>query len=305
MKHLPRALGATILATLLAAGCGGGGGDSGGPPPIVTASSASSVRYGETLIVTLAGSNLDQTLTLSSAGCRDFARSSSAPYVSGATVAYYTCRVSGVGSLNVSVVGAGATVATVPFTIELPQVSLLLSNGAGVAGTVVITLRPDLAPLTVDNFLAYVKSGFYNNTVFHRHARLGNLSSYALQAGGYSAPVQATALFPAHKATNAPIALEVGRGLSNLRLSVAMARTTVLDSATSEFFINTADNPGLDTLSGGYAVFGAISGGAGVVDTMVAAPCQLSPLNFDTIFNVSADCVPVPNIVIAGATQTR
>jgi cyclophilin family peptidyl-prolyl cis-trans isomerase len=292
------------MATLLTA-CGGGGGGAGRQPPVVSAASVTPARYGDTLLLTLAGSELDQALTLTSPGCRDFVRSTTAPHISGATVAYYTCTVSGVGDLAVTVQGGGITAATVPFTVAQPQVSMLLSNGAGVSGTLVITLDPTRAPLTVDNFLAYVKSGFYNGTSFHRNARENDLSTFALQGGGYTAPVTAAAAFPTPKPTGAPVALEVGRGLSNLRYTVAMARTSVPNSATSEFFINTADNTYLDTSGGGYAVFGSVTTGTTVVDAMVAAPCTLSPINFNTIFVVSPDCVPEPNIVIAGATQTR
>ena len=293
-----------ISAALLAA-CGGGGGDAGGPAPVVTASSTNTARYSETLLITLTGSNLDQSLTLSSAGCRNFVRSTTAPFVSSATLAYYTCTTSGVGNLTVTVSGGGVTAATVPFSVSQPQVTLLVNNGAGVSGTLVITLRPQEAPTTVDNFLAYVKSGFYNNTVFHRHGRTATSTPFVLQGGGYTAPVLSTVLFPAPKAASAPIALEVGRGLSNVRYSLAMARTNVLNSATSEFFINTVDNVVLDTSGGGYAVFGSVTTGTTLVDAMVAAPCNLSPLNFNSGFTISTDCVPEPNLVIAGATQTR
>lgn len=295
---------AAILSTGLLAACGGGGSDAGGPPPVVTASSASSARYSDPMLITLSGSNLDQTLTLTSAGCRNFARSTAAPFVSTATLAYYTCTVSGVGSQTVAVSGGGVTAVTVPFRVELPQVTMLVNNSAGVSGTLVITLRPAEAPLTVDNFLAYVKSGFYNSTVFHRHGRTATSTPFVLQGGGYAAPLTSTAPFPAPKATNAPIALEVGR-LSNLRYTLAMARTNVLNSATSEFFINTVDNAFLDTSGGGYAVFGTVTTGTTLVDAMVAAPCNLSPVNFNVGFSVSTDCLPEPNLVIAGATQTR
>jgi peptidyl-prolyl cis-trans isomerase A (cyclophilin A) len=123
--------------------------------------------------------------------------------------------------------------------------------------------------------------------------------------GGYAAPLASTALFPERKPANAPLALEVGRGLSNLRYTLAMARTNVANSATSEFFINTVDNAFLDTSGGGYAVFGTVTTGTSLVDAMVAAPCKLSPLNFNVGFSVSTGCLPEPNLVIAGATQTR
>jgi cyclophilin family peptidyl-prolyl cis-trans isomerase len=86
-----------------------------------------------------------------------------------------------------------------------------------------------------------------------------------------------------------------------------MARTADPNSATSEFFINTADNLFLDasTPNTGYAVFGSVSSGSTVVDAMVGAPCSLSPINFDSGFTASPDCVPTPNLVIVNATQTR
>jgi cyclophilin family peptidyl-prolyl cis-trans isomerase len=299
---------ATLTSGLLAS-CGGGGGDSGGPAPVVTASSASTARYSEPMLITLTGSNLDQALTLTSSGCKNFARSTTAPFVSSATVAYYTCTASGVGSLTVNVSGGGTTVATVPFTVAQPQVTMLVNNGAGVSGTLVITLRPQEAPITVDNFLAYVKSGFYNGTVFHRHGRTATSAPFVLQGGGFTGPLTAGAVFPAAKPASAPIALEAQRGLSNLRYTLAMARTGVPNSATSQFFINTVDNLFLNGTSAvgneGYAVFGTVTTGTTVVDAMVAAPCSLSPVNFNSGFTVSTDCLPVPNLVIASATQSQ
>lgn len=305
---------AAALTSGLLASCGGGGGNAGGPAPVVTASSASTARYSDPMLITLTGSNLDQALTLTSTGCKNFARSTTAPFVSSATVAYYTCTVSGgAGSLTVNVSGGGTTVDTVPFTVAQPQVTMLVNNGAGVSGTLVITLRPQEAPITVDNFLAYVKSGFYNGTVFHRHGRTVTSGPFVLQGGGFTGPLTAGTVFPAAKPASAPIALEASRGLSNLRYTLAMARTSVLNSATSQFFINTVDNAFLDTSGGGYAVFGTVTTGTTVVDAMVAAPCTLSPVNFDAGvssppppgFVPSTDCLPVPNLVIASATQSQ
>jgi peptidyl-prolyl cis-trans isomerase A (cyclophilin A) len=302
MKHTPRLLAALAASTFLAA-CGGGGADAGRQPPLVTQASAGAAKYSDTLLITLVGSRLDQPLTLSSPGCRNFVRSTTAPNVSNAETAFYTCTVSGVGSQTVSVAGGGLDLASVPFTVPVPQVTMVIGNGAAVTGTLVITLAPTAAPLTVDNFLAYVKSGFYNGTVFHRHARLNNLTTFALQGGGFAAPLNSAAVFPPPKATNPPIALEAGRGLLNLRYTVAMARTSAPDSATSQFFFNTVDNPGLDPGPGsaGFAVFGAVTTGTALVDAMVAAPCNASPLNFPS----AADCVPQPNLVISGALQTQ
>ena len=183
-----------------------------------------------------------------------------------------------------------------------PQVTLAINNGAGVSGNIVITLDAVSTPLTVANFLAYVNAGFYNNTVFHRHGRTSSLGTFVLQGGGYAAPVTSAARFPAPKATNAPIALEVGRGLSNVCYSVAMARTSAPNSATSEFFINTTDNVFLNTSDGGYAVFGNITAGTALVNAMVAATCNFSSANFALS---SPDCVPEPNLVIVSAIRTR
>jgi peptidyl-prolyl cis-trans isomerase A (cyclophilin A) len=287
---------AGAAASLLAA-CGGGG-DAGSPPPSVTATTASDVRYSQTLTVTINGTHLDQALNVTSAGCRNMARSTTAPFVSSATTAYYRCQASAVGAQQVRAPDS-TLLATVPFTVAVPQVTMALSNGAGVNGNIVITLNPTAAPITVDNFLAYVNAGFYSNTIFHRHA-----ANFVLQGGGYEAPVNITGQLPVLKPTNAPIQLEDLNGLSNLRWTVAMARSTQLHSATSQFFINLADNLNLNGTQArpGYAVFGNVTAGTDVVTAAQAAPCSSWP-NFFGID--STDCLPTPNIVITAATQTR
>ena len=305
MKHFNSLSMAVVAAALLAA-CGGGGGDAGGPPPQVSAASASNARYSDTMLVTLVGSNLDQTLTLTSSGCRNFVRSTSAPNVSSATTAYYTCTVSGAtGNLSVTVAGGGITVFTVPFTVQRPEVTMIVTNGAAVSGTLIIELRPDLTPLTVDNFLVYVKSGFYNNTAFHRNGRDQITGGdFVLQGGGYDAPISSATRFPAPKDTNAAIPLE--RGLSHLRYTLGMARGSANNSATSEFFINAVANTFLDgdgtAGNPGYAAFGTVVTGTTVVDAMSAAPCNFSSINFGLN---SLDCVPMPNLRIASAQQSR
>ena len=133
-----------------------------------------------------------------------------------------------------------------------PQVTLTISDGAGFQGTVLITLVPEHAPQTVANFLKYVNDGFYNGTIFHRKE-----VGFLLQGGGYEAPVAATDQ-PQHKTIPyAPIPLEIK--VSNVQGTVGMARTNVLNSATSEFFINVANNDFLDVSAGGYAAFGYIT----------------------------------------------
>jgi peptidyl-prolyl cis-trans isomerase A (cyclophilin A) len=130
------------------------------------------------------------------------------------------------------------------------------------AGDIVLQLDAAKAPATVANFLAYVKAGHYNGTVFHRV-----IDGFMIQGGGMDARLR-------EKPTRAPIKLEAGTGLSNVRGSVAMARTSNPDSATAQFFINVADNPRLDTFGGGYAVFGQVVEGMDVVDRIKAVPTQ-------------------------------
>ena len=124
-------------------------------------------------------------------------------------------------------------------------------------GDVTIQLEPEKAPKTVANFLDYVKAGHYDGTVFHRV-----IDGFMIQGGGFSAEM-------VQKPTKAPIPLESRSGLKNERGTVAMARTGVPDSATSQFFINVVDNPGLDYPKpdgNGYAVFGRVVAGMDVVD---------------------------------------
>lgn len=126
-------------------------------------------------------------------------------------------------------------------------------------GEITIRLEPQLAPLTVKNFLDYVESGFYDNTIFHRVVK-----GFVIQGGEYTADLQ-------RKPNRDPIRNEAANGLKNRRGTIAMARGVAVDSATAGFFINVADNPILnhqdDTIQGyGYAVFGRVIEGMKVVD---------------------------------------
>lgn len=131
-------------------------------------------------------------------------------------------------------------------------------------GEIVFELDNIKAPKTTENFLKYVSDGFYADTVFHRI-----MSSFMVQGGGYNYTA-ATQTFTLKPSTYAAIALEApsATGLSNIPGTIAMARTSVLNSATSQFFVNVVDNSSqLDSLSGGYAVFGQMISG---LDTLVA-----------------------------------
>jgi len=130
-------------------------------------------------------------------------------------------------------------------------------------GDIVMQLDAEKAPKTVANFVQYVKAGHYNGTVFHRV-----MDGFMIQGGGMTPDMQ-------EKPTRAPIPLEAGNGLSNLRGTVAMARTQNPNSATAQFFINVGDNLRLDAANSpdgnGYAVFGKVVEGMDVVDKIKTA----------------------------------
>jgi cyclophilin family peptidyl-prolyl cis-trans isomerase len=130
-------------------------------------------------------------------------------------------------------------------------------------GSIGIDIKEELAPVTAVNFLEYVDSGFYAGTIFHRV-----IPDFMIQGGGFTRNM-------AKKITADPIINEADNGLKNKRGTIAMARTNVVDSATSQFFINVADNTFLDhrnsTPAGyGYAVFGEVVSGMEVVDKIAA-----------------------------------
>jgi len=145
-----------------------------------------------------------------------------------------------------------------PMQSENPKVLMRTSHGE-------ITLELDAtsAPVTVENFLGYVRDGFYDGTIFHRV-----IDGFMIQGGGFTPDMQ-------QKPTGAPIENEAGNGLRNERGTIAMARTQVVNSATAQFFINLADNEFLnhrDTspMGFGYAVFGKVVEGMETVDAIRA-----------------------------------
>lgn len=128
------------------------------------------------------------------------------------------------------------------------------------AGVIRIELDDQKAPGTVENFLAYVRKGHYDNTVFHRV-----IKGFMVQGGGFEPGMK-------QKATDAPIQNESANGLRNEKYSLAMARTSAPHSASAQFFINTTNNSFLDKDRAqdgwGYAVFGKVVGGTEVVDAI-------------------------------------
>lgn len=156
-----------------------------------------------------------------------------------------------------------------------PQVELVTSEGK-----IMLELNAEKAPKTVANFLRYAKEGFYNGTVFHRTIR-----GFMVQGGGFDTQLK-------QKETHAPIQNEATNGLTNLRGTIAMARTGDPHSATAQFFINHRDNAALDYPSRdgwGYAVFGKVTAGMDVVDKIAQAP---------TGYIKGMQDVPFRNIVI-------
>jgi cyclophilin family peptidyl-prolyl cis-trans isomerase len=152
-------------------------------------------------------------------------------------------------------------------------------------GNIVLQLDAQKAPLTTANFLEYVKAGHYDGLVFHRV-----IPNFMIQGGGYDEKMK-------ERSTRAPIKNEASNGLKNVRGSVAMARTSNPNSATSQFFINHGDNdfldyPGQDGY--GYAVFGMVVEGLDVMDKIAATPTgNAPPFGRD---------VPVTPVVIKKAT---
>lgn len=156
-------------------------------------------------------------------------------------------------------------------------------------GEIVVELDSAKAPKTVKNFLDYVNSGFYGGTIFHRV-----IKGFMIQGGGLTADMN-------KKKTNDPIQNEANNRLSNRRGTIAMARTGEPHSATSQFFINTVDNPGLDfkneTPAGwGYCVFGKVVTGMEVVDAIEGVQTSSSGMHRD---------VPVTPITIIKASVVK
>ena len=159
---------------------------------------------------------------------------------------------------------------------KAPHVLLDTTNGQ-----IEIELDPVKAPISTKNFLEYVDSGFYTNTIFHRV-----IPGFMAQGGGFTQQMQ-------QKETKAPIKNEASNGLHNVRGTLSMARTSNPDSATSQFFINVKDNDFLDQ-GDGYAVFGKVVKGMDVVDVIV---------NSQTTTKSGMQNVPVDPVIIKSAKR--
>ena len=276
LSLLLAATAALLLTTLLTA-CGG----STGFPPVITAVKPQSLSYGRTATIYLGGKDLRSSLVVeSNGGCTNPSFGSS----SSTDTLVLNCLVTVVGDLPLTIKSAtGEVIYTITLSVPKPQVSIITNKGS-------FTLELDLAtaPISVKNFLAYVRGGYYSNTLFHRV-----IPGFVAQAGGYT-----TGLVRKPGQLDA-IELESNKGLSNARATVAMARTNVFNSATSEFYVNLVDNTFLDyknAANPGYAVFGKVVQGMDVVDAIAAVPTG--------VFNGSPD-VPLTDITITMALQSK
>lgn len=269
-------------------------------PEPVTNIATNNLKYGQTAVLTLSGDPQISALKVSADKCSNLVLDA----VSTAATRTARCTVTGTGDLKLSVTNTsgGTTFYTQTVSVPEPQVTLVTT-----LGTVVMELNPTAAPITVKNFLSYVNQSpsFYNGTIFHRV-----ISGFMAQGGGFTTGmVQKTGLSSA-------ITLESQNGLSNVRGSVAMARTSDADSATSQFFVNLVDNI-VDITSSdplkqrtnlnyqssakpGYAVFGKVVSGMDVIDLMATKLTQtvvIKPLEYNN--------VPVTDITITSAAQTQ
>jgi cyclophilin family peptidyl-prolyl cis-trans isomerase len=265
----------TALAALLSA-CGGGSDVN----PTVSQLQVSTLQYGKTAVILVAGKYMRADMIADTGSCTNPTfGSDSTP-----DRAILNCKVTATGALVISLRAAnGGFLYSTTLTVPKPQVSLVTSSG-----TAVIELNPDVAPTTVNNFLGYVNNGYYRSTLFHRV-----IPGFVIQAGGY------TTGMVAKPGQAAPIALESNKGLLNTRGTVAMARTSDPNSATSEFFVNLVDNTSLDyqnANSPGYAVFGTVVQGMDVVDA-IAGVATGAVSGFSN--------VPNTDVTISFVLQTR
>ncbi len=257
--------------------CGGGGSSF---EPVVAQIRVQSLRYGQSAVIDVVGKFLRNDMIADTGTCTNptYSAASSPDH------AILNCKVTTTGPLPIVIKSAnGAVLFTDTLTVLPPQVTLFTSKG-----NIVMELNPAVVPTTVNNFLSYVSAGYYGNTLFHRV-----IAGFVVQGGGYTAGViQKTG-------QKLPIALESNKGLSNVRGTLAMARTSVPDSATSEFYVNLADNPSLDYQSAanpGYAVFGKVVQGLDVVDA-IAAVATATVNGFAN--------VPTSDVTTLAAVQTQ
>ena len=287
----------TIAAIAGLAACGGGGSTTG---PSVSNMAGVGAAYSKTFTVNIAGTSLNQGVTVTTEpGCGAMTLASGGTD----TQQSFTCTLNAVGTVTSRVRNLdGVEIARVKVEVPLPQVTMTMTqvaSGGTATGTIVVELDPVNAPITVNNFLAYVNgtAGFYKNTLFHR-AEAG----VVIQAGGFTSSLtpKTTGLLP-------PIVLESNNGLKNVRGTIGAARGSDPNSATSQFYFNLADNTGFDYVDAnnpGYAVFGKIVSGQDIADKIGNVEVAEVVINGSnppaTLKNV-----PVNEVRITAISQTK
>jgi cyclophilin family peptidyl-prolyl cis-trans isomerase len=255
-----------------------GGGDA---PPVTGIAVEGAVAYGKSLTLVISGNGLDTSnVSFTTQGCQGL------KVLAGGTPErkQVSCTVTGTAQVKATAkTPEGTVLLEQTFAVPQPKVELQTT-----LGNLVLELYPDKAPATVFNFLAQVNSGFYANTLFHRV-----VPGFVVQGGGYDASLVAK------KPSTAAIALETPNGLLNVRGTVGMARGSVPQSATTQFYVNLKDNPNLDytdAANPGYAVFGSITQGLTVLDSMA----QVATGTVGGLGNV-----PLAPVVLSQAVQLQ
>lgn len=261
------ALAASALVAVLLAACGGSGGGADTGDASVANIQASPTRYGQTMTVTVFGRGLGSAVEMTvEGGCVNVTR------VAGTSeeTVQWTCLVQSLGELVPTIRNAQTRreLGSVKVTIPTPRVSMTLSDGTR-SGTVVLELDPVAAPKAVNNFLGYVNNGFYRGMLVHR-----TFKDVGILSGAYTNTTAAPNVL-VEKAPTLPSFVPKANGLLNLRGTIAAVRDANAEPATSQFFINMADNPkydigGVDTPTGPVlfpnVVFGRVIEGQDVVD---------------------------------------
>jgi peptidyl-prolyl cis-trans isomerase A (cyclophilin A) len=247
--------------------------------PVVIAIQSDRLMYSKSTQWTFTGQALDKDFTVSTKGCVGLG------LVAGGTSTSksVTCNITAAGPSAVTVeakLANGTVLLAKTMDVPAPQVTLTTN-----LGTMVVELDATATPLTVNNFLQYVNDQFYDNTIIHRIVTSGIF----VAQGGWLTPAPEAGL-------RAPIALEVGKGLSNVRGTIAMARASALNSATSQFYLNLSDNVALDTANGGYAAFGKLVSGLPLLDALAATP---------TATQYGLNDFPAQSVLVQSASQTR
>jgi cyclophilin family peptidyl-prolyl cis-trans isomerase len=191
-------------------------------------------------------------------------------------------KISILGLLLASVIFCGCAKQTPP----QPGTKVRLQTNMG---DIIIELNDTKAPITVANFLDYVKRGFYNGTIFHRV-----IKGFMIQGGGFTKDM-------VEKPTKAPIKNEASNGLKNDRGTIAMARTKNPDSATAQFYINQVDNTGLNYIPNGdpgYAVFGKVVQGMDVVDKIANVKTAAVKTPIGTMGDVPVEPVVIISVSV-------